>query len=72
MLLLKAAATVIKIFMKYNGPKNLDAKTGGPKIQMSVRKHYSPELKAKLYWKFLKRKNQFPKYLQNTAFTLHS
>lgn len=40
--------------MIYNGPKNLDTKTGGLKTQMSVRKKYSADFKTKIVLEILK------------------
>lgn len=38
----------------YNGPRKLDTKTGGPKRQMSVRKKYPTDFKAKVVLEILK------------------
>jgi transposase-like protein len=38
----------------YNGPKNLDTKTGGLKTQMSVRKKYPADFKTKIVLEILK------------------
>jgi transposase-like protein len=39
---------------EYNGPKNLDTKTGGLKTQMSVRKKYPADFKTKIVLEILK------------------
>jgi len=39
---------------KYNGPKNLNTKTGGLKTQMSVRKKYPADFKSKIVLEILK------------------
>ncbi|WP_071522198.1 DUF4011 domain-containing protein, partial [Neomoorella thermoacetica] len=42
------------IYKNYNGPIKLDTKTGGPKRQMSIRKKYPTDFKAKVVLEILK------------------
>ncbi|WP_211295960.1 hypothetical protein, partial [Moorella stamsii (nom. illeg.)] len=46
--------TVLQLEVGYNGPRKLDTKTGGPKRQMSVRKKYPTDFKAKVVLEILK------------------